>query len=97
MLIMKILIMKQTCLILLNGLHIVHLPCLSDMVYCGFAVDAGTRDEVKMSKVWHILNRMEAVGGELNAYTNKEVTEVTTYMGAFCNCFGAYPKNICRL
>ncbi|MDR0685968.1 MAG: insulinase family protein [Dysgonamonadaceae bacterium] len=25
-------------------------------------------------KAWHILNRMEAVGGELNAYTNKEET-----------------------
>ena len=23
-------------------------------------------------KAWHILNRMEAVGGDLNAYTNKE-------------------------
>lgn len=27
-------------------------------------------------KAWHILNRMEAVGGELNAYTNKEETVI---------------------
>ena len=27
---------------------------------------------------WHILNRMEAVGGDLNAYTNKEETVVYT-------------------
>ena len=27
-------------------------------------------------KAWHILNRMEAVGGDLNAYTNKEETVV---------------------
>ena len=27
-------------------------------------------------KAWHILNRMEAVGGELNAYTTKEATAI---------------------
>ena len=31
-------------------------------------------------KAWHILNRMENVGGDLNAYTNKEETVV---YGAF--------------
>lgn len=29
-------------------------------------------------KSWHILNRMESVGGELNAYTTKEETVVYT-------------------
>lgn len=29
-------------------------------------------------KAWHIINRMEAVGGDLNAYTNKEETVVYT-------------------
>lgn len=29
-------------------------------------------------RAWHILNRMESVGGELNAYTNKEETTVYT-------------------
>ena len=28
-----------------NGLRIIHKPSLSKVAYCGFAVDAGTRDE----------------------------------------------------
>lgn len=77
-----------------NGLRIIHEPTLSKVSYCGFAIDAGTRDEAEneqgMShfvehlifkgtekrKAWHILNRMENVGGDLNAYTNKEETVV---------------------
>ena len=73
-----------------NGLRIIHEPTLSKVAYCGFAIDAGTRDEAENEqgmahfvehlifkgtqkrKAWHILNRMEAVGGDLNAYTNKE-------------------------
>lgn len=80
--------------ILPNGLHIVHLPSASPVSYCGFAVNAGTRDEemdefglahfvehmifkgTEKRKSWHILNRMENVGGELNAYTTKEETFV---------------------
>lgn len=75
-----------------NGLRIVHLPSDSPVSYCGFAVNAGTRDEeasefglahfvehmlfkgTAKRKAWHILNRMENVGGELNAYTTKEET-----------------------
>lgn len=77
-----------------NGLRIIHEPLLTKVAYCGFAVDAGTRDELeyeqgmahfvehlifkgtKKRKAWHILNRMENVGGDLNAYTNKEETVV---------------------
>lgn len=77
-----------------NGLRIIHAPSLSKVAYCGFAIDAGTRDEAeneqgmahfvehlvfkgtKKRKAWHILNRMENVGGDLNAYTNKEETVV---------------------
>lgn len=77
-----------------NGLRIVHLPVNSPVAYCGFAINAGTRDERKNEfglahfvehmlfkgtekrKSWHILNRMENVGGELNAYTTKEDTFV---------------------
>jgi predicted Zn-dependent peptidase len=62
------------------------------VAYCGFAVNAGARDEkehehglahfvehtlfkgTRKRKAWHILNRMENVGGELNAYTTKEST-----------------------
>lgn len=77
-----------------NGLRIIHEPSASKVAYCGFAVDAGTRDEgeneqgmahfvehlifkgTRKRKAWHILNRMENVGGDLNAYTNKEETVV---------------------
>ena len=77
-----------------NGLRIIHLPTNSQVAYCGFAVNAGARDEnekehglahfvehtlfkgTRKRKAWHILNRMENVGGELNAYTTKESTFV---------------------
>ena len=77
-----------------NGLRIIHEPSSSKVAYCGFAVDAGTRDEAeneqgmahfvehlifkgtRKRKAWHILNRMENVGGDLNAYTNKEETVI---------------------
>ena len=75
-----------------DGLRIIHLPSSGPVSYCGFAVNAGTRDEqpkecgmahfvehmlfkgTQKRKAWHILNRMENVGGELNAYTSKEDT-----------------------
>jgi Predicted Zn-dependent peptidases len=78
--------------ILPNGLRIVHIPTDSQVAYCGFAVNAGARDEshnehglahfvehtlfkgTRKRKACHILNRMENVGGELNAYTTKEST-----------------------
>ncbi|MDR3251813.1 MAG: insulinase family protein [Tannerella sp.] len=77
---------------LANGLRTVHLPISSQVAYCGFAINAGARDEqteeaglahfvehtlfkgTLKRKSWHILNRMENVGGELNAYTTKEST-----------------------
>ena len=77
-----------------NGLRLIHAPSPTNVAYCGFAVDAGTRDELdgeqgmahfvehlifkgtKKRRAWHILNRMENVGGDLNAYTNKEETVV---------------------
>ena len=78
--------------ILDNGLRIVACPSVTDVVYCGIAVDAGTRDELPGEegmahftehlsfkgtthrRAWHILNRMESVGGDLNAFTGKEET-----------------------
>ncbi|MDR0575911.1 MAG: insulinase family protein [Tannerella sp.] len=75
-----------------NGLRIIHLPTDSHVGYCGFAINAGARDErenehglahfvehtlfkgTRKRKAWRILNRMENVGGELNAYTSKENT-----------------------
>lgn len=77
-----------------NGLRIIHLPNSSPVAYCGYAINAGTRDEATNEQgmahfvehlifkgthkrhSWHILNRMEHVGGDLNAYTNKEETVV---------------------
>jgi predicted Zn-dependent peptidase len=77
-----------------NGLRIIHQPVSSKVAYCGFAINAGTRDELtsehgmahfvehmvfkgtKSRSSWNILNGMETVGGELNAYTNKEETVV---------------------
>ena len=37
-----------------NGLRIIHEPTLSKVAYCGFAIDAGTRDEARMSRGWLI-------------------------------------------
>ncbi|WP_417008437.1 M16 family metallopeptidase [Bacteroides congonensis] len=86
--------MQSNVYTLPNGLRIIHEPTLSKVAYCGFAIDAGTRDEAENEqgmahfvehlifkgtekrKAWHILNRMENVGGDLNAYTNKEETVV---------------------
>jgi len=77
-----------------NGLRIIYQPTVSTVSYCGFTVNAGTRDEFSGEfgmahfvehlifkgtahrRSWHILNRMENVGGELNAYTAKEETTV---------------------
>ena len=77
-----------------NGLRIVHKPIEGSVSYCGFIVNAGTRDEnpdeygmahfvehmlfkgTRKRRSHHIINRMENVGGELNAYTNKEETVI---------------------
>lgn len=77
-----------------NGLRIIHTPSPTSVAYCGYAIDAGTRDEqpheaglahfvehmlfkgTAKRRAWHILNRMEHVGGDLNAFTNKEETVV---------------------
>ncbi len=40
--------------------------------FCEHMMFKGT----KKRRAWHIINRMEAVGGDLNAYTNKEETVV---------------------
>lgn len=84
--------MKYNTYTLDNGLRIIHLPSDSKVVYCGYQIDAGTRNEepgeeglahfcehvtfkgTERRKAWHILNCLESVGGDLNAYTNKEGT-----------------------
>ena len=75
-----------------NGLRIIHLPSASPVVYCGYEINAGSRDEsrelegiahycehttfkgTKRRNAIHIINSLECVGGDLNAYTNKEDT-----------------------
>lgn len=75
-----------------NGLRIIHLPSASPVVYCGYGICAGTRNEdageeglahfcehvtfkgTARRTSMQILNRLESVGGDLNAFTNKEDT-----------------------
>jgi len=75
-----------------NGLRLIHLPSTSPIVYCGYQIAAGTRDELTNEEglahfcehctfkgttrrtAIDIINELESVGGELNAYTNKEGT-----------------------
>lgn len=77
---------------LANGLRIIHLPEKSEVVYCGYAIRGGSRNEtmaeeglahfcehttfkgtVRLSPL-QVINSLERVGGELNAYTAKEET-----------------------
>ena len=83
---------KYNTYILDNGLRIIHLPSTSQVVWCGYDLAVGSRDELpgeeglahfcehmtfkgtqKMSAL-QIINALEQVGGELNAFTNKEDT-----------------------
>lgn len=75
-----------------NGIRIVHHYEESPIVYCGFAINVGSRDEnheqyglahftehmlfkgTKKRRSWHVLNRLETIGGTLDAYTTKEET-----------------------
>ena len=75
-----------------NGLRIIHLPTTSRVVYCGYQIAAGTRDEgpgeegmahfcehmtfkgTEKRNALQIINALEGLGGELNAFTNKEDT-----------------------
>ena len=75
-------------------MRILHIPCKSDVVYCGIMANTGTRDELvgehgmahllehlffkgtKSRSQYQVMNCLETVGGELNAYTTKEETVV---------------------
>lgn len=74
------------------GLRLIHLRGHSPVVYCGYQINAGTRDEqpgeeglahfcehvsfkgTERRSALKVINTLESVGGELNAYTNKEDT-----------------------
>ena len=75
-----------------NGLRIIHLPSTSQVVWCGYEIAAGSRDELPGEEglahfcehmtfkgtqrmgALQIINALEQVGGDLNAFTNKEDT-----------------------
>ena len=75
-----------------NGLRVIHLPSSSQVVYCGYQLAVGTRDEwpgeeglahfcehmtfkgTEHRHALQVINALEGVGGELNAFTNKEDT-----------------------
>ena len=83
---------KYNTHILENGLRIIHLPSPSQVVYCGYDIAAGTRNELpgeeglahfcehmtfkgtQRRNALQIINAIEGLGGELNAFTNKEDT-----------------------
>lgn len=84
--------MSYNTVTLPSGLRIIHRPCASPVVYMGYEINAGTRDEAAGEEglahfcehttfkgtasrsALNILNCLESVGGELNAFTNKEDT-----------------------
>ena len=83
---------KYNTYTLKNGLRIIHLPSPSQVVYCGYQIASGTRNEssgeegiahfcehmtfkgTERRNAIQIINALEGVGGELNAFTNKEDT-----------------------
>ena len=84
--------MKYNTYTLSNGLRVIHLPSASPVVYCGYEIAAGTRNEepgeeglahfvehvtfkgTERRRSMQILNTLERVGGDLNAFTQKEDT-----------------------
>lgn len=75
-----------------NGLRIIHKPSVAQVVYCGYQIAAGTRNELPGEEgmahfcehmtfkgtrrlgALQIINALEQLGGDLNAFTNKEDT-----------------------
>ncbi len=75
-----------------NGLRIIPVSSPSRVVYCGYQIAAGTREELageegmahfcehitfkgtEKRNAIQIINALEGLGGELNAFTNKEDT-----------------------
>ena len=75
-----------------NGLRIIHKPSVAQVVYCGYQIAVGTRDELpgeegmahfcehmtfkgtEHRNALQIINGLEQLGGDLNAFTNKEDT-----------------------
>lgn len=83
---------KYSTATLPNGLRVIHRKSDSQIVYCGYQIAVGTRDEApgeeglahfcehvtfkgtERRKSMQIINCLESVGGEMNAFTNKQAT-----------------------
>ncbi len=77
-----------------NGIRLLHVPAAGPVVYCGFVVNAGSRDErpdeqgmahfvehmlfkgTEHRRSSQVIGRLEAFGGQLDAYTTKDATFV---------------------
>ncbi len=75
-----------------NGLRVIFQPTPSDVIHCGYVIQAGTRNEApddsgmahfiehtsfkgtQRRRSFHINNSLERLGGDLNAFTNKQET-----------------------
>lgn len=95
------------------GMRVLILPSMSNVVYCGIAVKAGTRDELphesgmahfcehltfkgtKSRTSRQIINYMESVGGDVNAYTGKE--ETVYYASVLKEDFRRAAKILCDI
>ena len=84
--------MKYNTYTLDNGLRLIHLSSASQVVWCGYDLAVGSRNEesgeeglahfcehmtfkgTERRSALQVINDLERVGGELNAFTNKEDT-----------------------
>lgn len=84
--------MDISCVVLPNGIRVIHLPVQGAISHCGVFINAGTRDESEAEQgiahfiehvifkgtekrtLYQVLNRLENVGADLNAFTTKEET-----------------------
>lgn len=84
--------MKYITTTLPNGLRVIQMPSESTVVYCGYQINTGSRNELPGEEglahfcehmtfkgtdkrtAWNIINCLESVGGDLNAYTAKAHT-----------------------
>lgn len=84
--------MKYNTATLSNALRVIHLPSTSPVVYCGYQIRVGSRNEgpgeeglahfcehatfkgTEHRRAWNVMNHLESVGGDLNAFTTKDHT-----------------------
>ncbi len=100
--------MKYNTYTLDNGLRLIHLPSASQVVWCGYDLAVGSRNEesgeeglahfcehmtfkgTERRSALQVINDLERVGGELNAFTNKEDTEIDKEVEVICDEIESY-------